>query len=156
MHPWCLVLINQSEEGVGNQQVVLDAFAQQLKAIAVHSPNAMLPYNSSPLFFVPANSVVEVLLSPSITSLLVAGVSRSSVSKSAIELLSDLLCARHCGGVHAYDGDEAFVAHRKAKLHKPFICAGEKARNLRSLSLLANPTPCILSSCRALPFQKKV
>ena len=47
-------------DGVGSQRIVLGAFAQQQKVIAVHLPNPMLPYNSSPLLHVPANSGVEV------------------------------------------------------------------------------------------------
>ena len=63
-----------------------------------------------------------------------------------IELLSDLLRARRCGGVDACDGGEAFVADRKAKLHKPFIYpVGRQGICFRSLHLVVNPTPCILS-----------
>ena len=54
--------------------------------------------------------------------------SRNSVSKSAWNC--SLISSVHFGGVHTYDGDEAFVANRKAKLHKPFIYAGGKSGNL--------------------------
>ena len=77
----CLVL-SQPEDGVRNRQFVLRAFAQQQTAIAIYRLNSMIHYNSFPLFLVPANSGIEVSCITR-TSLSVAGLSRSPVSKSA-------------------------------------------------------------------------
>ena len=124
---WCLTLMSLPEDGVGNQQVKLSAFAQQQKAIAIHLPNSTLPYKSSPPFLVPTDSGVQVAWYYK----LVGGrrVTQFRVQVS-IELLSGLLCACHCRGVHAHDGEEAFDADREAKLHNPFIYVGEKTGNL--------------------------
>ena len=90
------------------------------------------------------------LKSPSIRSLSVAGVSRRSVSKSAqnCSLISRVHAMMVMKGL--------LLIGRRNFISLSYTPVGRQGIRFRSLDLMANPPPCILSSCRALPFHRKV
>ena len=85
----------------------------------------MLPCNFLLLFLFLVDSGVEV---PYYYKL-VGGRRVTELSvQVGTELLSGLFCVHHLRALtRAYDEDEAFVAAREAKLHKPFIYGDGKA-----------------------------
>ena len=113
-------------------------------SIAIHLPKSMLPYITPSYcsLSLPANSGVEVALYYKLV-----GGRRVSYLSVQVCIRFSLIFSLHVF-VHAYDGDEAFAADVKAKLHKPFIyvAGGRLGIYFWSLNRAANPTPCILSS----------